>query len=228
MLGYAADDPRRVTAKRATAEAAGRGALEAYCQPCVSPVWDTALAALAMQEAGDARRIRGVERALDWLQCPSSCSTNPRDWQVQNARSCAGGGWAFQFANSHYPDLDDTAVVAWAMHQARDPERYAESMRRALDWLVGMQSATAASPPSMPTTPTTTSIDSVRRSRRAAGSAHQRRHRARGDGAGPQSGVRRTRRPWSAPSPTCAREQEPTAPGSAAGAPTTSTAPGRC
>jgi squalene-hopene/tetraprenyl-beta-curcumene cyclase len=52
----------------------------------------------------------------------------------------AGGGWAFQFANGHYPDLDDTAVVVWAMHQARDSARYAESMRRALDWLVGMQS----------------------------------------------------------------------------------------
>jgi len=51
-----------------------------------------------------------------------------------------GGGWAFQFANSYYPDLDDTAVVVWGMHQARDSARYAESIRRALDWLVGMQS----------------------------------------------------------------------------------------
>jgi len=50
------------------------------------------------------------------------------------------GGWAFQFANQFYPDLDDTAVVAWAMHQAPDSSRYAESVRRALDWLVGMQS----------------------------------------------------------------------------------------
>jgi squalene-hopene/tetraprenyl-beta-curcumene cyclase len=53
----------------------------------------------------------------------------------------AGGGWAFQFANGHYPDLDDTAVVVWAMHQARDSSRYEDSMRRALDWLVGMQSS---------------------------------------------------------------------------------------
>jgi squalene-hopene/tetraprenyl-beta-curcumene cyclase len=52
----------------------------------------------------------------------------------------AGGGWAFQFANSYYPDLDDTAVVVWAMHQARDSAPYAENVRRALDWLVGMQS----------------------------------------------------------------------------------------
>jgi squalene-hopene/tetraprenyl-beta-curcumene cyclase len=52
----------------------------------------------------------------------------------------AGGGWAFQFANSYYPDLDDTAVVAWSMHQARDSTRYSESVRRAMDWLTGMQS----------------------------------------------------------------------------------------
>jgi squalene-hopene/tetraprenyl-beta-curcumene cyclase len=52
----------------------------------------------------------------------------------------AGGGWAFQFANSYYPDLDDTAVVVWSMHQARDSSHYADSVRRALDWLVGMQS----------------------------------------------------------------------------------------
>jgi squalene-hopene/tetraprenyl-beta-curcumene cyclase len=77
-------------------------------------------------------------RALDWLQARQLLD-EPADWQV-NRPGLAGGGWAFQFANSYYPDLDDTAVVVWAMHQARDSARYAESMRRALDWLVGMQS----------------------------------------------------------------------------------------
>ena len=77
-------------------------------------------------------------RALDWLQARQLLD-EPADWQV-NRPGLAGGGWAFQFANGYYPDLDDTAVVVWAMHQARDSARYAESMRRALDWLVGMQS----------------------------------------------------------------------------------------
>ncbi len=76
--------------------------------------------------------------ALDWLQ-KQQLLDEPADWQV-NRPGLAGGGWAFQFANSYYPDLDDTAVVAWAMHQARDSARYSESVRRALDWLVGMQS----------------------------------------------------------------------------------------
>jgi squalene-hopene/tetraprenyl-beta-curcumene cyclase len=138
ILGYAEDDPRRVTAKRALQKLLVVGPSSAYCQPCVSPIWDTALASLAMQEAGDAASSDASIRALDWLQTRQLLD-EPGDWQA-NRQGLPGGGWAFQFANGHYPDLDDTAVVVWAMHQARDSARYAESMRRGLDWLVGMQS----------------------------------------------------------------------------------------
>jgi len=139
ILGYPEDDPRRVTAKRALQKLLVIGPASAYCQPCVSPVWDTALASLAMQEAGDDPASDSSMRALDWLRSKQLLD-EPGDWRV-NRRGLAGGGWAFQFANSYYPDLDDTAVVVWAMHQARDPHRYEDSVRRALDWLVGMQSA---------------------------------------------------------------------------------------
>jgi squalene-hopene/tetraprenyl-beta-curcumene cyclase len=138
ILGYAPDDPRRVTAKRALQKLLVVGPSSAYCQPCVSPIWDTALATLAMQEAGDVTSSDASIRALDWLKTRQLLD-EPADWQA-NRPGVAGGGWAFQFANSYYPDLDDTAVVAWAMHQARDAGRYTESVRRALDWLVGMQS----------------------------------------------------------------------------------------
>jgi squalene-hopene/tetraprenyl-beta-curcumene cyclase len=138
ILGYSQDDPRRVTAKRALQKLLVIGPSSAYCQPCVSPVWDTALAALAMQETGDAASSDASMRALDWLKARQLLD-EPGDWRISRP-ALAGGGWAFQFANGHYPDLDDTAVVAWAMHQAQDPGRYAESVRRALDWLVGMQS----------------------------------------------------------------------------------------
>jgi squalene-hopene/tetraprenyl-beta-curcumene cyclase len=138
ILGYAEDDPRRVTAKRALQKLLVVGPSSAYCQPCVSPIWDTALATLAMQETGDTTSADASVRALDWLEARQLLD-EPGDWRV-NRPGLAGGGWAFQFANSYYPDLDDTAVVAWAMHQARDSGRYAESVRRALDWLVGMQS----------------------------------------------------------------------------------------
>jgi squalene-hopene/tetraprenyl-beta-curcumene cyclase len=139
LLGYPADDPRRVTAKRAIEKLVVHRGERAYCQPCVSPVWDTALAVLAMQEAGDSHSSRAAVRALDWL-VPRQVLEDMGDWRGTRPR-VPNGGWAFQYGNAHYPDLDDTAVVAWAMHQARLPERYATSMNRALDWLVGMQSA---------------------------------------------------------------------------------------
>ena len=139
LLGYPNDDPRRATAKRALEKLLVVNGSSAYCQPCVSPVWDTGLAALAMQEAGDSVALGAATRALDWLQTEQVLD-EPGDWRV-NRPDVAGGGWAFQFANPHYPDLDDTAVVVWAMHQARNSEDYAENIRRAMDWLVGMQSS---------------------------------------------------------------------------------------
>jgi squalene-hopene/tetraprenyl-beta-curcumene cyclase len=138
LMGVPAADPRRVTAKRAIEKLLVVGPQEAYCQPCVSPVWDSALAALAMQEAGDPQAHAAAERALDWL-VPEQLLEGPQDWQAQKP-GVRGGGWAFQFTNTHYPDLDDTAVVAWSMHQARDPHKYAINIDRALDWLVGLQS----------------------------------------------------------------------------------------
>lgn len=138
ILGYPADDPRRVTAKRALQKLLVIGPTSAYCQPCVSPVWDTALGALAMQQTGCATASSASTRALDWLQ-GEQILDGPGDWQV-NRPHLKGGGWAFQFANDYYPDLDDTAVVAWAMHQAPNAADYAENISRALDWLVGMQS----------------------------------------------------------------------------------------
>ncbi len=138
ILGYRHDDPRRATAKRALQKLLVIGPTSAYCQPCVSPVWDTALACLAMQEAGDAVAAGAATQALDWLRSKQILD-EPGDWRV-NRDKVPGGGWAFQFANGYYPDLDDTAVVAWAMHQAPNAEDYAVSIKRALDWLVGMQS----------------------------------------------------------------------------------------
>ena len=101
ILGYPADDPRRVTAKRALQKLLVIGPSSAYCQPCVSPVWDTALASLAMQEAGCSTSLAAATRALDWLQTEQLLD-EPGDWRV-NRPQLAGGGWAFQFANELLP-----------------------------------------------------------------------------------------------------------------------------
>lgn len=139
ILGYPADDPRLVTAKRALQKLLVVKDRSVYCQPCVSPVWDTGLASLTLQEVGDSLSHAAANRALDWLK-PRQLLDEPGDWQVRRP-TLPGGGWPFQFENGHYPDLDDTAVVAWSMHQSRDAARYQYNIDRALDWLVGMQSS---------------------------------------------------------------------------------------
>jgi squalene-hopene/tetraprenyl-beta-curcumene cyclase len=138
LLGYPRDNPHRVTAKRALEKLLVLGDASAYCQPCVSPIWDTALAVLAMQEEGSAAALAAAGRALDWCKTKQLLD-EPGDWRTSRP-DLPGGGWAFQFANGHYPDLDDTAVIAWAMHLTSEPARYSDSLSRALNWLVGMQS----------------------------------------------------------------------------------------
>ena len=138
LLGYPADHPRRVTAQRALEKLLVIHGATAYCQPCVSPIWDSALAGLALQEAGDSASVAAADRALEWVK-ERQLLDEPGDWRVSRP-DLKGGGWAFQFGNSYYPDLDDTAVIVWGLQQASDPARHTESLNRALDWLAGMQS----------------------------------------------------------------------------------------
>ncbi len=138
VLGYPADDPRRVTAKRALEKLLVVKGSTAYCQPCVSPIWDSALASLAMQEEGSHAARAAAGRALEWLK-PLQVLDGPGDWQASRP-GLPGGGWAFQFLNSYYPDLDDTAAVVWAMDSCTHREHHTHAVHRALDWLVGMQS----------------------------------------------------------------------------------------
>lgn len=117
----------------------------AYCQPCFSPMWDTGLASLALHETAKFQQIddmalsspQSVIDGLDWL-AQQQLHDEPGDWRDNNP-NLEGGGWPFQFANSHYPDLDDTSLIGWAMSTA-DHQRYAENINRAANWVVGMQS----------------------------------------------------------------------------------------
>jgi squalene-hopene/tetraprenyl-beta-curcumene cyclase len=92
-----------------------------------------------MQEAGDPAAVSASEAALEWVK-QHQLLDHPGDWQVSRPE-LKGGGWAFQFANGHYPDLDDTGVIVWALQRAADPTLHRESLNRALDWLAGMQSS---------------------------------------------------------------------------------------
>ncbi|MEM7056976.1 MAG: squalene--hopene cyclase [Pseudomonadota bacterium] len=136
ILGYADDHPQMVTARGAVEKLMTERGDDLYFQPCFSPVWDTSLAAHAFLEAGDADDPRLI-RSLDWL-ASKQILDHVGDWAVRRP-GLRPGGWAFQYENPDYPDVDDTAVVALAMHRA-DPERYTENIDRACEWLAGMQS----------------------------------------------------------------------------------------
>ena len=137
LLGYSTDHPDRTTAKQALEKLLIENAHSAYCQPCVSPVWDTALASLAFLEVGGEDCQQSVQRALVWLQ-ERQLLTQTGDWQ-EHRPGLDGGGWPFQFHNDHYPDLDDTAAVGWAMDQSAN-HLFETAVKRAADWLNGMQS----------------------------------------------------------------------------------------
>jgi squalene-hopene/tetraprenyl-beta-curcumene cyclase len=137
LLGYPPDHPHRKNTKQALKNLLVVNGQSAYCQPCVSPVWDCALACLALREEANGAASEDVLHAMDWLR-DRQLVDEPGDWRETHPE-LKGGGWPFQFRNPHYPDLDDTAVVAWAMHLA-DQERYQESVQRAIDWICGMQS----------------------------------------------------------------------------------------
>lgn len=136
-LGYPSDHPYRLATAKALHKLLVVHPDSAYCQPCLSPVWDTALACCALQELADASSLRASRAGLDWLQGQQVLDA-PGDWQDSRPH-LRGGGWPFQFSNSHYPDLDDTAAVGWAMLRSGDP-RYQEAAHRAAEWVAGMQS----------------------------------------------------------------------------------------
>jgi squalene-hopene/tetraprenyl-beta-curcumene cyclase len=103
-------------------------------EACQSPVWDTALAVIALREAGLPATHPALRRAGDWLL--SEEVTVKGDWAIRRPE-LAPGGWAFEYENDLYPDVDDTAVVALALRSLGIGE---EAVERGLDWVVGMQS----------------------------------------------------------------------------------------
>ena len=136
-MGFAKDHPDRAVAKRALDNLLVVGEDEAYCQPCVSPIWDTSLTAHALLETGGEEAREAVARSTAWLVARQVTHV-VGDWAAQRPE-LRPGGWAFQYWNNYYPDVDDTAVVAMALHR-EDPQRHAESLARAAEWVLGMQS----------------------------------------------------------------------------------------
>jgi len=136
-LGYSKDHPDLVVAKNSIRKLLVLKENEGYCQPCVSPIWDTSLAVHAMMEAGSERGGDSVRQANDWMVARQITKVDG-DWAVRRP-GLAPGGWAFQYGNDYYPDVDDTAVVGMALDRGGDP-RHRPAIERAATWIEGMQS----------------------------------------------------------------------------------------
>jgi len=138
-LGYAPDHPYAVKAWAAVRALLVEEDDRAYCQPCLSPVWDTGLAGHALAEA-EGGAAPAVVAASAWLQSKQELEV-VGDW-ARCRPHAVPGGWAFQYENAYYPDVDDTAVVGMLLHRhirEGGDAALSEAVRRARDWVVGMQ-----------------------------------------------------------------------------------------
>jgi squalene-hopene/tetraprenyl-beta-curcumene cyclase len=137
-MGYGPDDPLTCRETREFARFEIEDEETIRLQPCVSPVWDTAIAMVALEEAGVAPDDPALVQAADWIL--SKQILGPGDWQVKN-KDAEPGGWAFEFRNDFYPDVDDTAFVLMALQRVKFPDakRMEAGTRRGVQWLLSMQ-----------------------------------------------------------------------------------------
>lgn len=138
-LGYERDHPDLLREIQHFNNLMLEGADSLIFQPAKSPVWDTALAAFALGELGETDP-KCLTAAADWLL--SKEVRRKGDWAAKRP-DLTPSGWAFEFDNEFYPDIDDTAMVLLALLHAKagDEERQARAEKRAVNWLLGMQSS---------------------------------------------------------------------------------------
>ncbi len=138
VLGFAPDHPTRVEAVRQFDNLMVNDGRRFFLQPCFSPLWDTAIAAYALGESGVGSGP-ALQRAADWMVGKEI--RRKGDWSVKRP-NVEPSGWAFEFNNEFYPDIDDSAMVMLAFHHAKGsrPEAQRACHRRALNWLLAMQS----------------------------------------------------------------------------------------
>jgi squalene-hopene/tetraprenyl-beta-curcumene cyclase len=137
-LGHGPDDPLTSREIREFARFEIEEQDTIRLQPCVSPVWDTCIAMVALEEAGVPADHPALVKSAEWIL--SKQVLGPGDWQVKN-KDAAPGGWVFEFRNDFYPDVDDTAFVLMALQRVKfpDPARMEAAVRRGIQWLLSMQ-----------------------------------------------------------------------------------------
>jgi squalene-hopene/tetraprenyl-beta-curcumene cyclase len=138
VLGYGPDHPLRIEAEKQfyklMVDSPEQGF---YMQPCFSPIWDTSIAAFALAES-ETSDTDALRRCADWML--SKEVRRKGDWSVKRPKA-EPSGWAFEFNNEFYPDVDDTAMVLLALAKIRasDDVKQRACVKRAIDWLLAMQ-----------------------------------------------------------------------------------------
>lgn len=137
-LGYGVNDPVVHRGFQAIENFIVETEDECWVQPCISPVWDTALALRSLTDSGLPADHVALVKAGEWLLEKQILSYG--DWAVKNLQG-KPGGWAFEFDNSFYPDVDDTAVVAMALQDVALPDEQLKkrAIARAVRWIATMQ-----------------------------------------------------------------------------------------
>lgn len=138
-LGYANDHPAVANGLEALANFCIEDEGSLVLQSCVSPVWDTALVMVAMQEAGVPVDHPALVKSAQWLLDREVRFKG--DWQVKSP-GLEPGGWAFEFLNDWYPDVDDSGFVMLALKdiEVRDKKQRDQAFKRGISWCLGMQS----------------------------------------------------------------------------------------
>lgn len=143
-LGYSEDHPLLMKAKKDFAGLFVDDPQDFRIQPCLSPVWDTAINLIALNESGVPPEDPRMQRATDWLL--SKEVRVPGDWCAK-IRGVEPSGWAFEYNNVFYPDTDDTMMVLMALRfagknaesGAANEKSIVEVFPRALKWLIAFQ-----------------------------------------------------------------------------------------
>lgn len=138
-LGYANDHPAVQKGLEALANFCIESDEHIVLQSCISPVWDTALALKALMDAGVPNDHPALVKAAQWLI--EREVRKPGDWKVKSP-DLEPGGWAFEFLNDWYPDVDDSGIVMMAIKeiQTKDMQAKDDAIRRGINWCLGMQS----------------------------------------------------------------------------------------
>lgn len=139
-LNYTTDDPIVARGLQAVDNFVVETEESYWVQPCVSPVWDTALAMRSLVDSGLDPADPALVKAGEWLLQKQILAYG--DWAVKNHQG-KPGGWAFEFDNRFYPDVDDTAVVVMALQAVKLPDEQLKqaAIARAVAWIASMQCA---------------------------------------------------------------------------------------